>query len=110
MLPAYTQPGVLVVDELGYLTYVPDAANVLFHVVNERHLRKRSLVFTTNKPPQESGRVLHDPDLAQAIIDRVPERGRLFQLDGPSMRTRHLQLDEHPSRGTIAIWQIPESP
>ena len=96
MLPAYTRPGVLVIDELGYLTYGPDAANVLFHVVNERHLRKRPMVFTTNKPLQEWGRVLHDPDLAQAIIDRVLERGRLFQLDGPSMRTRHLELDEHP--------------
>ena len=40
-------------------TYGPDAANVLFHVVNERHLRRR-LIF----------------------------------LDGPSGRTRHLNLDE----------------
>jgi len=36
MLPAYTRPSVLVVDELGYLTYGPDAANVLFHVVRWR--------------------------------------------------------------------------
>ena len=96
VLPAYTRPAVLVIDELGYLTYGSDAANVLFHVVNERHLRKRPMIFTTNKPLQDWGRVLHDPDLAQAIIDRVLERGRLFQLDGPSMRTRHLALDEHP--------------
>ena len=54
------------------------------------------MIFTTNKPLQDWGRVLHDPDVAQAIIDRVLERGRLFQLDGPSMRTRHLELDEHP--------------
>ena len=47
------------IDEVGYLTYGPDAANVLFHVVNERHLRRR-LIF----------------------------------LDGPSGRTRHLNLDE----------------
>jgi DNA replication protein DnaC len=93
LLPTYTRPAVLVCDELGYLTYGPDAANVLFHVVNERHLRKRPVLITTNKPLQEWGRVLHDPDLAQAIIDRVLERGRLFQLDGPSMRTRHLGLD-----------------
>jgi DNA replication protein DnaC len=94
-LPAYTRPAVLAIDELGYLTYGPDAANVLFHVVNERHLHKRPMIFTTNKPLQDWGRVLHDPDLAQAIIDRVLERGRLFHLDGPSLRTRHLELDEH---------------
>jgi DNA replication protein DnaC len=67
---------VLVIDELGYLTYGADAGNVFFHVVNECHLRKRPMVFTANKPLQEWGRVLHDPDLAQAIIDRVLERGR----------------------------------
>ncbi|MFO0737615.1 MAG: ATP-binding protein [Labilithrix sp.] len=46
----YTHPSVLVIDEVGYLTYGDDAANVLFHVVNERHLKKRSMIFTTNKP------------------------------------------------------------
>jgi hypothetical protein len=39
------------------------------------------------------GKVLHDEDLAQAIIDRVLERGRLLALDGPSFRTKHLKLD-----------------
>ena len=38
VLPRYTHPAVLVVDEVGYLTYGTDAANVLFHVVNDRHL------------------------------------------------------------------------
>jgi DNA replication protein DnaC len=61
LLPTYTRPAVLVIDELGYLTYGPDAANVLFHVVNERHLRKRPMIFTTNKPLPDWGRVLHDP-------------------------------------------------
>ena len=39
-LPTYTHPGVLVVDEVGYLTYGTDAANMLFHVVNDRHRRR----------------------------------------------------------------------
>ena len=46
-LSTYTHPHVLVVDEVGYLSYGPDAANVLFHVVNDRHLRKRPMIFTT---------------------------------------------------------------
>jgi hypothetical protein len=63
----------LVVDEVGYLTYGPDAANVLFHVVNDRHQRKRSMIFTTNKLLSEWGKVLHD-DLAAAILDRILEQ------------------------------------
>ena len=48
------------------------------------------MLFTTNKPLSQWGHVLHDPDLAEAIIDRVLERGRFIQLRGPSYRTRHL--------------------
>jgi DNA replication protein DnaC len=93
-LLTYTHPHVLIVDEVGYLTYGPDAANVLFHVVNNRHLRKRPMIFTTNKPFSEWGKVLHDEDLAAAILDRILERGRVIHLDGPSWRTRHLNLEE----------------
>lgn len=92
-LATYTHPDVLVCDEVGYLTYGSDAANVLFHVVNERHLKRRSMLFTTNKPLSAWGRVLHDDDLAETIVDRILERGRLLTLDGPSMRTFHLHLD-----------------
>jgi len=86
-----------VIDEIGYLSVGPDAANVLFQVVNDRHLRRRSMVFTTNKPLDAWGRVLHDPDLAVAIVDRILERGRILRLDGPSLRTKHLGLDDPPS-------------
>lgn len=99
-LVTYTHPAILVVDEVGYLTYGTDAANMLFHVVNERHRRKRSMIFTTNKSLKAWGRVLHDDDLAQAIVDRVLERGRLIRLDGPSVRTMHLNLDEAMNAGS----------
>ena len=93
-LTVYTHPGLLVVDEVGYLTYGTDAANMLFHVVNDRHKRRRAMIFTTNKPLSTWGRVLHDDDLALAIVDRILERGRLLTLDGPSMRTKHLGLED----------------
>jgi DNA replication protein DnaC len=93
-LATYTHPAMLVVDEVGYLTCGTDAANVLFHVVNDRHRKKRAMIFTTNKPLNQWGRVLHDDDLAHAIVDRVLERGRFLTLDGPSMRTKHLGIDD----------------
>jgi DNA replication protein DnaC len=113
-LLTYTHPHVLVVDEVGYLTYGPDAANVLFHVVNNRHLRKRPMIFTTNKPLSEWGKVLHDEDLAAAILDRILERGRFIHLDGPSWRTRHLNLEEALSpaaeRARISGIGVPQFP
>lgn len=93
-LASYVRPHVLVVDEVGYLAYGDDAANVFFHVINERHIRRRAMVFTTNKHPKRWGQALHDEDLAEAIVDRILERGRLLRLDGPSVRTKHLPSHE----------------
>jgi DNA replication protein DnaC len=93
-LATYVRPNVLVVDEVGYLAVGDDAANVLYHVVSERHIARRSMIFTTNKHPRRWGPVLHDDDLADAIVDRILERGRLLRLDGPSIRTRHLPESE----------------
>src|SRR5216117_3612581 len=108
VLPTYTHPAVLVIDEVGYLGYGPDAANVLFQVVNDRYLHHRPMIFTTNKPLAAWGRVLHDADLAEAILDRVLERGRHLELRGRSYRTRHAPLDltpasEPPSPGPARI-------
>jgi DNA replication protein DnaC len=92
-LARYTHPHVLVIDEVGYLSYSSDAANVLFHVVNDRYTRRKAMVFTTNKALRDWGRVLHDADLAHVILDRVLERGRHIKLDGRSGRTPDLDLD-----------------
>ena len=54
----------LVIDELGYLSYSTGAANVLFQVVDHRYLRHKPMILTTNKPLDDWGRVLHDDDLA----------------------------------------------
>lgn len=101
-LEDYVHPHVLVIDEVGYLSHRADAANVLFHVVNARHLKKRPTIFTTNKPLGTWGRVLHDADLAEAIIDRVLERGRLITLNGASFRTRHMANELRGARASRA--------
>ena len=87
---------------------ISDAANVLYHVVTQRHQAHRSMVFTSNRHPDAWGKVLHDDDLAAAIVDRVLERGRLLQLDGPSMRTKHLGLDApaHAAAGSLPVARI----
>jgi DNA replication protein DnaC len=85
----YLHPHVLVIDELGYQSYAADAANVLFRVVSIRHLKRRSTIVTTNKPLAALGHVLHDADLAEAILDRLLERGTHYVLRGRSYRTRN---------------------
>ena len=102
-LKPYVAPHVLVIDEVGYLSLRQNAANVLYHVVNRRYLKRKPILFTTNKPLPDWGNVLHDPDLAAAILDRVLHRGRLVILDGPSVRcpqplTSPSAADRHGAR------------
>jgi DNA replication protein DnaC len=95
-LEPYVHPHVLVIDELGYQSYAADAANVLYRVVNDRYLKRRPMLLTTNKPLAALGGVLHDGDLAEAILDRVLERGTHFLLRGRSFRTRNHKREEEP--------------
>lgn len=83
----FLEPQVLVLDEVGYLTYGPEAANVLFPLINARYLAgNRPLLLTTNKDPQHWGEVLRDPDLAAAIVDRLLHRGEVLKVEGRSYR------------------------
>jgi IstB-like ATP binding protein len=75
------------------------------------------MIFTTNKPRSEWGKVLHDEAIAAAILDRVLERGRFLHLDGPPGRTRPLELQEvkvqevlpgGPDRARISGIDLPE--
>jgi DNA replication protein DnaC len=91
---AYVQPHVLVIDEVGYLQHADAAANVLYGVIDQRCLRKRPIVLTTNKKLRQWGDVLHDPQLAEALLDRILERGQHIALGGKSWRTRaHPETD-----------------
>jgi DNA replication protein DnaC len=44
------------------------------------------MIFTTNKEPGEWARVLHDPDVSEAILDRILHKGELIKLTGRSYR------------------------
>jgi DNA replication protein DnaC len=91
------KPEVLVVDEVGYLSYGPYAANVLFPVVDKRYLMgNRPLLLTTNKDPAAWGTVLHDVDLAAAILDRLLHKGEVLKMGGSSYR-RHRPGQEPPA-------------
>jgi len=56
------------------------------------HLRKLPMILTRNKSSlTECGNVLHDPDLADHIVDRTFEPSRLIIMGEPSARTRHIR-------------------
>jgi hypothetical protein len=59
------------------------------------------MIFTTNTPVTAWGRILHDEDLAHAIVDRVLERGRLLTLDTEPSTSA---LTIRPSHHHLRMW------
>jgi len=92
-LKPFLQPHVLVIDEMGYLGYGAGAADVLFQVVDHRYHQGKPILFTTNKPLAHWGRVLHDEELAKAIIDRTLHHGEYLKLTGSSYRLKGRSLN-----------------
>lgn len=84
-LAEYAKPGLLIIDELGYLPMGAEAAHLLFSVVNLRY-EKKSTVITSNRDVTEWGLVLGDPSGAMAILDRFLHHSEVLTINGDSYR------------------------
>jgi len=81
-------PRLLVVDELGYLPFGREEANLLFNVVAKRYERG-SMVLTSNLPFAQWGSALADDQtLTAALLDRLLHHAHIVQISGESYRLR----------------------
>ena len=85
-LRGYTEPSLLIVDELGYLALDQQTSNLFYQVVSTRHGQKRSTLITTNTAFSEWGNILYNTTIATAIVDRLVENSEIFLLGGDSLR------------------------
>jgi DNA replication protein DnaC len=83
----YATRGLLVIDEIGYLSYDARAADLLFQVVSRRYERK-SLVLTTNLPFSEWPTIFPNAATATALIDRLVHHAEILSIEGDSYRRR----------------------
>jgi DNA replication protein DnaC len=85
-LKLYTEPTLLVVDELGYLSLDQQTSNLFYQVISTRHGHKRSTLITTNTAFSDWGNILYNTTIATAIADRLVENSEIFLLGGESLR------------------------
>jgi DNA replication protein DnaC len=85
-LKTYTDPTLLVCDELGYLSLDQQTSNLFYQVISTRHAERRSTVITTNTIFSEWGNILYNTTIAAAIADRLVENSEVFVLGGPTWR------------------------
>ena len=83
----YCLPALLVVDELGYLSYDSRYADLLFEVVTRRY-QQRSTIFTTNKPFSEWQQVFPNAACVVTIIDRLVHKAEILTIEGESYRLK----------------------
>ena len=86
-LRRYVAPSLLVVDEVGYLSYSSQHADLLFDIVNRRN-GDRSTVVTTNKPFGEWNEVFPNSSSVVALVDRLVHRSEIVEIDGDSYRLK----------------------
>ena len=85
-LRIYTEPTLLIVDELGYLSLNQQSSNLFYQVISTRHSQKRSTIITTNTAFSDWGNILYNTTIATAIADRLVENSEIFLLGGDSLR------------------------
>jgi DNA replication protein DnaC len=83
----YSGASLVVVDELGYLSYDNRNADLLFQVVSRRY-EKRSLVLTTNLAFSAWPTIFPNATCATALIDRVIHHAEVIAIEGESYRLR----------------------
>ena len=86
----YSRPDVLVIDELGYLSYNNQHADLLFEVVNRRYESKPNII-TTNRSFGEWGEVFPNIPCVVSIIDRLVHHSEILSIDGDSYRVHEAQ-------------------
>jgi DNA replication protein DnaC len=85
------KPALLVIDEVGYLPFERQAANLLFQLVNRRYERG-SIILTSNQPVGNWGEVFGDSVMATAILDRLLHHSHVITIKGESYRLREKRM------------------
>jgi DNA replication protein DnaC len=85
----------VVIDEVGYIPFEVEAANLFFQLVSSRYERA-SVIVTSNKPFGRWGEVFGDAVVAAAMIDRLVHHAEVVSMKGDSYRLKDRDLGRVP--------------
>jgi DNA replication protein DnaC len=83
----YARPQLLVIDEVGYLSYSNRHADLMFELVSRRY-QKRSTLITTNRPFAEWREVFPNAACVVSLIDRLVHNAEIIAIEGESYRLK----------------------
>lgn len=91
----YLRSDLLIIDELGYLSYDAKSADILFDCVAKRYERK-SIIVTTNLAFSQWASVFPSASCISALLDRLTHRCHILEIDADSYRNRESRLRSEP--------------
>lgn len=80
----------VVLDELGYISFDKEGAELLFSYLSLRAGRK-STIITSNLPFTKWQDIFHDPVLTAALTDRLTHKSHVVNMIGPSYRMKETE-------------------
>jgi DNA replication protein DnaC len=86
----YAAPDLLLIDEVGYLSYSNRHADLLFELVSRRYQHK-STVITTNRAFAAWGEVFPNAACVVSLVDRLMHRAEVVRIEGHSYRAKEAQ-------------------
>lgn len=86
-LALYARPRLLVIDEVGYLSYSNRHADLLFEIVTRRYEEKSTLI-TTNRPFSEWNEVFPNAACVVSLIDRLVHHAEIIPIEAESFRLK----------------------
>jgi len=108
-LASYARPRLLLIDEIGYLSYSNRHADLLFEIVSRRYQEKSTLV-TTNRPFAEWGDVFPNAACVVSLIDRLVHHAEIIAIEGESYRLKEAKEYAEQRRRQRAAPQVTTPP
>jgi DNA replication protein DnaC len=91
-IQAYARPHLLCIDELAYLSYDDNAADLLYEIINRRY-EERSVVITTNRSFKEWNQVFPNATCIATLLDRLTHHADATVLEGESYRVHESEQE-----------------
>lgn len=88
-------PRLLVIDELGYLPFGREEANLFFHVIAKRYERGSTIVASNLAFTQWATTLADDATLTAALLDRLLHHVHIVQINGQSYRLKDRKKAGH---------------
>lgn len=96
-LTHYAKPQLLLIDEVGYLSYSNRHADLLFEIINRRY-EKSATIVSTNRPFSEWNEVFPNAACVVSLIDRLVHHSEVIAIEGESYRMKEAQEEANKRR------------